>query len=72
MTEPAAARSGLERHLQTFIGALLIALVLWVGASINEQGKEIARLQERVATLVERIALLERQVDLARRAERVP
>lgn len=75
MAEPAAGagtRTGLERHIQTGVGMVLIALVLWVGHSINEQGKEIARLQERIAALVEKVAVLERQIDLVRRAENRP
>ena len=48
-----------ERHLQSGIGALIVALMLWVGTSIQSQSVAIAKLQVQgtetqaaVATLV--------------------
>lgn len=38
-----------ERHIQSAIGAVIVALMLWVGQSIQSQSVAIAKLQVQVA-----------------------
>lgn len=46
---------GLERHAQTVLTGLATVLLVWVGSSTSDSGKEIVRLQEQVAALSQRL-----------------
>ncbi|MDH5633050.1 MAG: hypothetical protein OEZ10_08640 [Gammaproteobacteria bacterium] len=45
-----------ERHVQTIAVTMIAGLLYWVGESINDAGKEIILLKERVAVLSEKLA----------------
>lgn len=47
-----------ERHIQSAIGAVIVALMLWVGQSIQSQSVAIAKLQVQVAQEQTQIAAL--------------
>ena len=47
-----------ERHLQSVLAAIIIALMLWVGSSIQGQSIQIAKLQVQEATLQTQLATL--------------
>lgn len=47
-----------ERHLQSVIGALMVAMMLWVGTSIQSQSVAIAKLQVQVGEEQTQIASL--------------
>jgi endo-1,4-beta-D-glucanase Y len=66
-------KTGLERHLQTILSAVALAIMLWVGSSITQTRESLARLDERVAGVQERLARLEqleRRVDIIERDRR--
>lgn len=44
-------RSIMEKHIQTILVSLVTLLVGWVGFSVNDQGKQIVLLTERVSAL---------------------
>jgi hypothetical protein len=46
---------GIERHLQTVMAGIATVLLVWVGSSVSDSGKEIVRLQEQVAALSQRL-----------------
>lgn len=50
-------RNGLERHAQTIVGAVVLALVLWVGKTLNEQNLSIAVLNERVVSMQQQLSV---------------
>lgn len=47
-----------ERHVQSGIGALIVAMMLWVGTSIQSQSVAIAKLQVQVGETQAQIAAL--------------
>ncbi len=47
-----------ERHIQSGIGALIVAMMLWVGTSIQSQSVAIAKLQVQVGQTQVQIASL--------------
>ena len=47
-----------ERHIQSGIGALIVAMMLWVGTSIQSQSVAIAKLQVQVGETQVQIASL--------------
>ena len=47
-----------ERHIQSGIGALIVAMMLWVGTSIQSQSVAIAKLQVQVSETQVQIASL--------------
>lgn len=47
-----------ERHIQSAIGAVIVALMLWVGSSIQSQSVAIAKLQVQVGETQAQIASL--------------
>lgn len=50
--EPMQARpSALERHAQTALSAVVVALVLWIGQAVSQQGQTIVRLETQVTSL---------------------
>ena len=53
--QSAGLRPGLERHIQTILAAVLVALVLWVGKTVSENSREIARMQEQTKALAEKV-----------------
>jgi hypothetical protein len=82
----AAAKSGIERHLQTIIAGLVLVTVIWVGSTTSDNAKELAVMNVRfqgmevqLAALAEngksvstRYADLDRKVsDMANRVERL-
>ncbi len=50
------AQPGWERHLQSAVGAILVALIWWVGNSVQTQSLAIARLQVTVSALAVQMA----------------
>jgi len=46
---------GLERHAQTVLAGIATVLLIWVGTSVSDSGKEIVRLQEQVSALSQRL-----------------
>lgn len=46
---------GIERHAQTVLAGIATLLLVWVGTSVSDSGKEIVRLQEQVAALSQRL-----------------
>lgn len=58
--ETPAERPGIqwERHIQSGIGALIVAMMLWVGTSIQSQSVAIAKLQVQVGETQVQIASL--------------
>lgn len=48
-------KQGIERHVQTVMVGLVTVLLMWVGSSVSDSGKEIVRLQEQVAALSQRL-----------------
>ena len=42
----AAAKSGIERHLQTIIAGLVLVTVIWVGSTTSDNAKVVRRLFE--------------------------
>lgn len=46
---------GIERHAQTVLAGIATVLLVWVGSSVSDSGKEIVRLQEQVAALSQRL-----------------
>lgn len=55
---PASAVTRWERHIQSAIGAVIVALMLWVGQSIQSQSVAIAKLQVQVTQEQTQIAAL--------------
>lgn len=55
-------RSPFERHVQTAIALLLVALVLWVGTTVTGNREEIVRVQERIDVFANRQADHERRI----------
>lgn len=47
-----------ERHIQSGIGAIMVAMMLWVGTSIQSQSVAIAKLQVQVGEEQTQIASL--------------
>lgn len=62
MTQTAANRSMLERHLQTGIQLLLVALLAWAGLKLVTLGENTAVLRERLVYQGEQIASLRREL----------
>lgn len=44
-------RAGIERHLQTLLQAILLALAYWVGNGIDQLQTQFARTDERITAL---------------------
>jgi hypothetical protein len=44
-------RNGLEKHIQTGIGIVVIGLIAWVGLTLTTPGTTLATLTERVTNL---------------------
>ncbi len=53
----------LERHIQTVLAAVIVALLSWGGFTLTEVSLQTAVLAERVATLSVKVAALEQKVD---------
>jgi len=51
-----------ERHLQTAIQLILVALLAWAGLKLVELGENSARLQERLTYQGEQISFLRRDL----------
>jgi hypothetical protein len=45
--------SNLERHVQTLVGAAILAAILWVGGTVTGNRERIATLEERLINLKE-------------------
>lgn len=56
-------RNSFERHLQTGVGALIIALVLWVGTTLTTNQKTLTALEVNIATLKERVIEIKSQIN---------
>lgn len=54
-----APRSGLEKHIQTGIQVLLIAVCGWMATTVQETSIQVAKLSERVAYLQVEVSNLE-------------
>lgn len=50
------SESGWERHIQSVLGAILVALIWWVGSSVQSQSIAIAQLQVTVSALSTQMA----------------
>lgn len=61
--ETKARQSALERHAQTVLTAVAVAVLAWVGISVTESREVNARLDERTAGMERTIARLERAID---------
>lgn len=55
--------SKLEQHAQTIIGAIIIALILWAGVTLNDLTSSQAVTQEKVSTLSKDLEKLNAKVD---------
>lgn len=44
-------KSAMEKHIQTILVSIITLLVGWVGYSVNDQGRQIILLTERVSSL---------------------
>lgn len=53
--EEEAKTKGIERHAQTVLVGIATVLLVWVGSSVSDSGKEIVRLQEQVTALSQRL-----------------
>lgn len=51
--------SGMERHVQTALMAIVIALILWLGKTANDNAQQLAVLNVKFTSLEERL----KQVD---------
>ena len=49
----------MEKHIQTTIGAVMVALLMWVGYSISEMSKSVARLEVQVDNLQQEVKRLQ-------------
>lgn len=57
-----ANRSMFERHLQTAIQVVLVALILWSGSQLVQIGQQSAVLEERLTTQAEQLSELRREL----------
>lgn len=60
----------LERHVQTFIAALLTGLVAWVGFQVQNQSSDIVRLETQILGLQQSVNRLQEDRDLVYDASR--
>lgn len=56
---PGAGGSNLERHIQTLVGAVILAAILWVGGTVTDNRERIATLEERIINLKETAGKIE-------------
>lgn len=47
-----------ERHAQTILGAIIVALILWVGSSINQQSQQLVAMNEQIKSLQTQVTFL--------------
>lgn len=76
MEESLRSPSGLERHAQTSIQIIIVALIVWVGVELRELGKDMASMKMAQHMMLERLARVEAQArethdDQLRMRERV-
>jgi uncharacterized protein YycO len=55
-------RNAFERHFQTGVGALIIALVLWVGTTLTTNQKTLATLEVNMNNLKEKVIEIKSQI----------
>lgn len=49
----------MEKHLQTFLFAVMTAIAMWVGASVSELNRNVAVIIERTEAHEKRLSKLE-------------
>lgn len=59
------SESGWERHIQSVLGAILVALIWWVGSSVQSQSIAIAQLQVTVSATSAQVVTLVSQTQRA-------
>ena len=65
MTEESA--TGFERHGQTIIGAVLLALLLWAGMTLLDVRDRLGRIETRQVAAVDRDRYLDAEIAEIRR-----
>lgn len=51
-------QSPMEKHLQTILNALAVALIVWLGSSVTTSGQVTARLEERLESMAREMQLM--------------
>jgi acetylornithine/succinyldiaminopimelate/putrescine aminotransferase len=54
-----------ERHIQTFLGAIILMVMGWVGFQVTEQQKVIASMQVRIESMKEDIGDIKNDLKVA-------
>ncbi len=56
MSEEQPTRNALERHFQTLVGAVALALLFWIFSSVQELNITVARQSEQIVELANKVA----------------
>lgn len=68
MTTPEESNDGgshqgpMERHIQTVAAGVVVAILIWVGATLNTSTQQTARLEERLSSLFREVQMLREQL----------
>lgn len=54
--------SPMERHIQTIVAGVAVAILIWVGATLNTATQQTARLEERLSSLFREVQMLREQL----------
>ena len=55
-------QSPMERHIQTVAASIVVAILIWVGATLNTSNEQAARLEERLSSLFREVQMLREQL----------